>query len=235
MKKIFSLLIGGLLLRGMLFLPAGAETFYGNDSWNVTFNGSSMVSSFQSSDIDDVIYQMEPGDAAIIHITLKNTSRKTTHWYMINAILRSLEDSQTVAEGGAYGYTLTYTGPSGEMRAFFDSDAVGGESIIGSDEGLHQVPDALNDYFYVGELLPNQSGTITLGVRLDGETQGNAYQDTLAKLQMQFAVEENTAISTIPKTGDPSRILLFAVVMLVSGLFLLGIAIARWRKKGEAA
>ena len=83
--------------------------------------------------------------------------------------------------------------------------------------------------------VPNQSGVITLGVRLDGETQGNAYQDTLAKLQMQFAVEENTTISTIPKTGDPSQILIFAGVMLVSGLFLLGIAIARLRKKGEAA
>ena len=235
MKKTFALLLTGLLLWGMLPLPAGAETFYGNDSWNVTFNGSRMVSSFQSSDIDDVILQMEPGDAAIIHITLKNTSRKGTHWYMTNEILRSLEDSQTIAEGGAYGYTLTYTGPSGEMRAFFDSDAVGGEGITGTGEGLHQVPDALNDYFYVGELRPNQSGVITLGVRLDGETQGNAYQDTLAKLQMQFAVEENTTISTIPKTGDPSQILLFAGIMLVSGLFLLGIAIARWRKKGEAA
>lgn len=121
------------------------------------------------------------------------------------------------------------------MRAFFDSDAVGGEGITGTGEGLHQIPDALNDYFYVGKLSPNQSGTITLGVRLDGETQGNAYQDTLAKLQMQFAVEENTSISTIPKTGDPSRILLFAWVMLVSGLCLLGIAISRWRKKGETA
>ena len=235
MKRILALLIGGLFLWRMFPLPAGAETFYGDDSWNVTFNGSKMVSSFKSSDIDDVIYQMEPGDAAIIHITLKNTSRKTTHWYMTNEILRSLEDSQTVAEGGAYGYTLTYTGPSGDMRAFFDSDAVGGEGITSAGEGLHQVPDALKDYFYVGALNSNQSGIITLGVRLDGETQGNAYQDTLAKLQMRFAVEENTAISTIPKTGDSSRILLFAGIMLVSGLFLLGIAFARWRKKGEAA
>ena len=235
MKKTLALLFIGLLLGGMVPLPAGAETFYGDDSWNVTFNGSKMVSSFHSSDIDDVILQIEPGDAAIIHVTLKNTSRKDTHWYMTNEILRSLEDSQTVAEGGAYGYTLTYAGPSGEMRAFFDSDAVGGEGITGTGEGLHQIPDALNDYFYVGKLSPNQSGTITLGVRLDGETQGNAYQDTLAKLQMQFAVEENTSISTIPQTGDPSRILLFAWVMLVSGLCLLGIAISRWRKKGETA
>ena len=235
MKKTLTLLVCGLFLWGMLPLAAAAETFYGDDSWNVTFNGSTMVSSFRSSDIDDVIYQMEPGDAAIIHITLKNTSRKTTHWYMTNEILRSLEDSQTVAEGGAYGYTLTYAGPSGKMLAFFDSDAVGGEGLTSTGEGLHQVPDALEDYFYVGELGSNQSGTITLGVRLDGETQGNAYQDTLARLQMRFAVEENTAASTIPKTGDPCWVLLFSGVMLVSGLILLALAIARWHKKEEVA
>ena len=235
MKKTLTLLICGLFLWGMLPLTAAAETFYGDDSWNVTFNGSTMVSSFRSWDIDDVIYQMEPGDAAIIHITLKNTSRKTTHWYMTNEILRSLEDSQTIAEGGAYGYTLTYAGPSGKMLAFFDSDAVGGEGITPTGEGLHQVPDALEDYFFVGELRSNQSGTITLGVRLDGETQGNAYQDTLARLQMRFAVEENTAASTIPKTGDPGWVLLFSGVMLVSGLILLALAIARWHKKEEVA
>lgn len=232
MKKFLSLHLCGMLLWGLFSLPAAAETFYGDDSWNVTFDGGKMTSSFHSKNIDDVICKMEPGDAAIIHIALKNTSRKTTHWYMRSEILKSLEDSQTIAEGGAYGYTLTYTGPSGTMVAFFDSDAVGGEGIIGGEEGLHQLPDALEEYFYVGALGPSQSGTITLGVRLDGETQGNDYQDTLAQLQMIFAVEENSAISTIPKTGDPTRLLLFSGMMVVSGLAVLGLAAVLWRKKG---
>ena len=48
MKKTLALLFIGLLLGGMVPLPAGAETFYGDDSWNVTFNGSKMVSSSKS-------------------------------------------------------------------------------------------------------------------------------------------------------------------------------------------
>ena len=52
---------------------------------------------------------------------------------------------------------------------------------------------------------------------------------------MRFAVEENTSASTIPKTGDSGRVLLFSGVMLVSGLILLGLAIARWQKKEEDA
>ena len=38
MKKTLTLLVCGLFLWGMLPLAAAAETFYGDDSWNVTFN-----------------------------------------------------------------------------------------------------------------------------------------------------------------------------------------------------
>lgn len=41
-------------------------------------------------------------------------------------------------------------------------------------------------------------------VALDGETQGNGYQDTLAKLQMNFAVEKvEKAVEY--KLGDPVK------------------------------
>ena len=41
-------------------------------------------------------------------------------------------------------------------------------------------------------------GIITLEVALDGETQGNSYQDTLADLQMNFAVELRDDLPTQP-------------------------------------
>ena len=88
---------------------------------------------------------------------------------------------------------------------------------------------------------------------LDGETQGNSYQDTLAKLQMDFAVEnvtsnveyktgetttitrrERNVIRTSPKTGDTTNILAFCAVALVSGLVLLTAGIRLIRKnRGE--
>lgn len=229
MKKATALLFLCLLLAGTFPLPAEAETFYGDNSWNVTYDGSKMVSSFQPVDIDNVIGQLEPGDAAIIHLTLKNTSVKTTHWYMGNELLRALGGSLKATEGGVYGYTLTYASPSGEMMAFFDSDAVGGDGL---SDGSERLSDKAEDCFYLGELGPNQAGTVTLGVRLDSKALGSGYRDTLVKIPIRFSVEETTDASPIPKTGDPSRMLLSALVMPVSGL-LLGIVMMRWHKKGK--
>ena len=77
------------------------------------------------------------------------------------------------------------------------------------------------------------SGTVTLKVSLDGETQGNSYQDSLADLRMRFAVEV-TPIGKIIKTGDESmNVSPFYIGMAVSGLLFLVLAVdgLRQRKK----
>ena len=113
---------------------------------------------------------------------------------MTNEILYSLEDRSANAgtSGGAYAYHLSYTDKSGEKTVLFDSDTVGGEGENGAGEGLKQAADALGNkgqYLYLDTLAKGEGGSITLKVELDGETQGNDYQNTLADLQMKFAVE----------------------------------------------
>ena len=139
----------------------------------------------------------------------------------------------------------------------FDSDTVGGEYDSVDDmlthmgEGLHSATNALKDYFYLDTIHNGEGGYITLEVALDGETQGNDYQDTLADLQMNFAVElrddlparpnpeepgdpPQTVDDTQPtpnpeggrgtgivRTGDESQLPLFAIAGGVSGLLLL--------------
>ena len=84
-----------------------------------------------------------------------------------------------------------------------------------------------------------------------GETQGNGYQNTLAKLRINFAVEKVKVSNTITKTkivkttntvktGDTARVLLFSVLTLISGLILLAYGIYTYnkntkkrRRKGE--
>ena len=46
----------------------------------------------------------------------------------------------------------------------------------------------LDDYFYLGRLAKNDVGYVTLTLSVDGETQGNSYQATMAQLEMNFAV-----------------------------------------------
>ena len=151
---------------------------------------------------------------------------------MTNEVLYSLEDRSANAgtSGGAYTYKLAYTGPDGEEDILFDSDTVGGEGASGAGEGLRQATDALSDYFFLDTLKKGQSGKVVLEIALDGDTQGNDYQDTLADLQMNFAVELNTGGTDTPnpgrrgdivKTGDEMTLTPFIIVACVTGTLLL--------------
>ncbi len=238
-------------------IPAQAETYYGDENWKVAFTSEDkMESSFNTADINDVIGGMQPGDNVIITLNLKNENRTTTDWYMRNEVLYSLEDRSTNKEtsGGAYTYRLVYTDKDGEVNTLFDSDTVGGESaddtISRMGEGLKSATNALKDYFYLDTLAKGAGGVVTLEVALDGETQGNHYQDTLADLQMDFAVElrdtprggggggggtpdtpgtpntpdtpgSTTSRTGVVRTGDDNQIVLFSVISGVTGLLLL--------------
>ena len=204
MKKKISLflLCGLLLIRG---IPVHAETFYGDETWNVTFNrDNEMASSFKTSDINDVVSGMQPGDNVIITLSLKNDNETATDWYMKNEVLYSLEDRSANGQtkGGAYTYRLSYqSSQGGEENVLFDSDTVGGDSTA-NGEGLHKVSNSLEDYLFLDTLSPGQKGTVSLKVSLDGETQGNGYQNTFANLQINFAVEPDPDQDN-PGGGNP--------------------------------
>lgn len=251
-KKLLASVLA--LLLAVTPITAYAEDFSGGDGWKVSFDGKKMTSTFKNTDIDDKIYEMEPGDTVDFHIQLKNEYKKTTDWYMTNKVLKSLEDAQTVAEGGAYSYILTYIKQDGTKETLYSSEEVGGETKNASGEGLHQATNSLKDYFYLDRLKSGQSGEITLKVKLEGETQGNTYQDTLAKLQMNFAVElvddsttpgtpdnptktppKKSPSRTTVKTGDNSRVLLYSVIALIAGLVCAGAVVYNVRQNREDA
>ena len=147
------------------------------------------------------------------------------------------------------------------MQTLFDSDTVGGENgttVEETLEGLHGATSALKDFFYLDTVNNGEGGIITLEVALDGETQGNSYQDTLADLQMNFAVELRDDLPTQPtpnqpgnpptpvddtqptpepgrrtdivRTSDESQLPLLAAISGVTGLMLLGYCIYCFRE-----
>lgn len=247
MKNKFISIAMAVVMLMISPLTVFAEDYKGSDGWNVTFDGKKMVSSFNSADIDEQIYErLQPGDSIELHVELKNAYGGEADWYMSNEVLQSLEDSQSVAEGGAYMYLLKYVDASGAETVLYDSEAVGGEDTTGG-EGLHQATNSLDEYLYLDRVGANKSGEVVLKVSLDGETQGNTYQNTLAILQMNFAVEpvDNTPVTTTvkvpgeptpnpsqnavktPKTGDDTQVMWLSVIMLISGLTCVGIVIYR--------
>lgn len=251
----------GLLLACAMVLGDGAaacaEDYKGDPGWAVEFTGRGMESNFSTSDINDAIYNLQPGDSIDISVALRNTAGGRADWWMTNKVLQSLEDSQQVAGDGGYTYTLTYQPPQGELETLYSSDTVGGERTGDEDvgEGLHEATESLSEYFYLDTLGAGQAGTIHLAVSLDGETQGNTYQDTLANLTLNFAVEEyrgpipvgdgdegedggdggkggddggpgsETPVRRPPKTSDDTNLMLYAGIAMGSGLALLLLAL----------
>ena len=243
MKKNVLCLAMALVMLAGGSLTAHAEDLKGQDGWRAEFNGKKIVSNFDSGTLADEAGNVQPGDSITLKVEIKNSDTGSTDWYMTNEAIQSLEDAAEVAQGGAYSYRLAYTGPNGQETEIYNSENVGGESTIGKLEGLHQATDTLNEYFYLDRLEPGKSGTVTLKVTVEGET--------LAKLQMTFAVEKVTAsvvkhtpgkvrtetrmITNRVQTGDTAHILLFCVLGLVSGLALLliGVKSSKRRKNGQ--
>ncbi len=256
-KKLLSVIFSIGLALGLSFTSM-ADTITGGDNWNVFFTPEEkMVSTFKSAEMSESISGMQPGDTAVFNVTLGNRHSEVTDWYMTNKVLYSLEDRSrnSGTKGGAYTYLLTYTSPSGEVSTIFDSETIGGEGVSEAGTGLHQATDALEDFFFLDTLEQGQDGHIILTIELDGETQGNDYQDTLADLQMNFAVLLRTGSGggneggsgggdeitpKYVKTGDETDLKPFyfiaagaALVLIVLGV--IGVCENRKKKKGGEA
>lgn len=241
MKKLFrkgACLMAALLLAGTS-LTALAEDRQGASGWEVSFNGSRMSSNFTSASIVNDVNDLLPGDSVELTINLKNDFNGKADWYMKNEVLDALEDAGNAA-GGAYDYLLTYTDAAGETTTLYSSEKFGGDGRI-NGVGLHGATNTLEDYFYLDRMEGSASGTVKLKVALDGETLVNNYQNTFARLQMDFAtelVQSDTQTPGTPgrtiKTGDEARVTLYLALMFAggTGLLVAGLLMLK-RRQGE--
>ena len=241
MKKIITL----LLVASLLVFPAMsvfAEDYEVNGG-NVEWDGTNLNSNLSS--LQDALGDMQPGDTVTYTVKLSNNSSNEADFWMSNAILQSFEDNGK-ASNGAYTYYLAYTGPDG-TEVFYNSAAVGGDD----SNGLYEVPDSLEESFLLGTLAANGgNGTVTLMVALDGETQGNTYQDAIAELQLVFGVEDRTTTTTtktvnqnktvtvpgattVVRTGDEFNLLPAYIAAIAAGILLIVVATSRRKKTAE--
>lgn len=254
-KKILSTVLSLGLIFSMS-MSVCAEEITGADNWKVEFTEEEkMESNFTTSSLTEALKGQQPGDTAIFTVALENDNENTTDWYMTNKVLYSLEDRSNNKNtgGGAYTYVLTYTNNSGEVSLLYDSEVVGGDEANSVDRsGLREATDGLEDYFFLDTLAKGNSGYITLKVMLDGETQGNDYQDTLADLQMNFAVmlrnsqpdsgtdehEYRDEVrrgepTVIVRTGDENNMGPFVIAAFASGILFLILAIYGVKERKE--
>ena len=228
------------LAFAVLPVAAMAESIPHPGNWRVTYTADGkMTDNYSASEYVDAVSGLQPGDDITFAITLSHENDSKADWYIANDVVKTLEENSD-ASGSAYEYRLTYTNPSGQTSTLYDSEVVGGDE----GNGLADATNALEDYIGLGQLSKGQTAKVELRVALDGETEGNAYFDTLARLKLKFAVEpepeptRRTERRTV-QTGDETRSRLFPlyVIMAVSGVALAGLAtygvIERRKEKRE--
>ena len=247
-KKIITVLFALVL---MVPVTVHAETYPKEDlDWKVNFDGSTLTSSRTEAEVAESLKGMEPGDEAVLELTLTNNSSKETTWYLSNEVIQSFEDT-VEATGGLYTYILSYTDPDGKETVFYSSDKVGGTKPedAGPDyeEGLHQATDALKELFRLGDIGAGKSGYLTLTIGLDGETLPNSYQSALADVKLDIAVEftpegsdDSEIHHLVPDTGVAGfrgaqlvniysvSSLILLIILVLTGSYLYN------RRKGDA-
>ncbi len=211
-KKISVLLIAFIL---MFPVSVKADSYPKTPTdWKVTFNGKTLESNYDEDAINEALKGMQPGDSADLEFELVNGYKEAIDWWAGNEALKTLEDTRDSTTGGAYSYELVYTDPAGSKTVLYTSKVVGGENeeTTGDDgedlTGLKGATNALSDLFLLGRIEPGKSAKLSLHIELDGETQNNLYQDTLAQLRFTFAVEiPSSGTFIIPYTGTGEGIL----------------------------
>lgn len=239
-KRVFATVLSLALLLAFS-AAAFAETH--TAEWNVTFTSENRLeSNYTAAELGRRVYEMQPGDTVELKLNLSNAGGAPSNWYLSNAVLQSLEESGNAASGGAYEYELAYTDAAGDETVLYTSDAVGGERVNSDRVGLKNATEGLEDYIYLDTLDAGAKATVNLRVSLDGETQGNSYQDTLARLQINFAVDpivSREEVVTRPglsvvQTGDENKSLPFLIAAGISGLLLLVLALTGMRGRKHA-
>ena len=237
----------------LLSYTVNAETYPTTPTnWQVTFNGTALQSNFTTATIQESIQGMQPGDDANFEINLANNYSTPVDWYMENEVIASFEDT-SVAKGGAYSYVLTYYPTTGAPQLLYTSNTVGGEGAAADGSvGLYQATNALDEYLYLERIPSGGKAKMLLHVELDGETQINAYQDTEARLEIDFAVElpqvepdkpnsvtpsqgtvSRKRIIYVPNTSDPYKALPYLITGILSLILFACSAYLLWRTREE--
>ena len=250
MKKIQSFF--AILMLACLIVVPTLSAFATEADSIVTYDGTTL-SRTETKSAGETFSNLLPGEEGTYVIEFANNSNMDTDWYVLNSIVSSFED-QSSAEGGAYEYELSFTDAKGSSTALYSNATVGGETPNTQPSGLHQAAEGLEDFFYITTLKAGEKGTMQLRLALDGESESDSYMNTMAKLNIEFAVETVTEEEAAPapvvtpsnkaankgtgevKTGDTSNMTLYIVIAaaaLVVIIVVIIVVLVRRRKHAK--
>jgi len=233
-RSLMALSLAALMTAGMTMTVSAETAQY---EWESVFNGNSIVSNFDTEEIAEAVSNLQPGDDVTFEVSYRNEYDGDTDWYLENEVVKTLEKTQgTNASGGGYTYSLVHKDSDGAEETIFSNERVGGEAKPNDMEGLEQATNAVDEWFFLETLGYGESGTVTLKVAFEGETQANDYMDTDGELELRFAVEipENGGKRRVD-TGDNSMLTLWSAACLAAAGLLIILAVFSRRRDKRAA
>ena len=223
-KTIISLLLALSVLAGpgLRVWADGAH-----DGGTVTFDGKRLSSSFSPALLTGAAGALQPGDDAAITITVKNAHSESVDFWVKNEILKSFLEEE---KGGCYTYSLRFVNADGSVNELYSGERVGGLDAAGNSlGGLKELNELLRDYLYLGTIPSGKAGELEIFLKIDGETHGGDYMNTLAKLRLSFAAALSGG--RVVRTGDETKLLPYLTAAALSGAVLLALAVRRLERK----
>lgn len=180
-----TLVIAGITVVNIDTAAATPDMSY---KWGVTYDGSKFSSTFNASDA--ILKDVMPGDTIEYVVTYENlhNKNKDSDFYLSTSVIKSLEDTSS-ASGGAYTFKITNIDAANKQTVLFDSETGGDAKNDSGASGLNLVNGNQGTYFSLGTVPVNATGKVAITIKLDGNSQTNAYMDALANLKLVFVAE----------------------------------------------
>jgi len=183
-----------------LVMIVSAGAVYAADSF--VFQGSSQkfvtdVSGTAGSGFDN----MEPGESRDLSLTLTNADSNDTNFYMSAEILKNIAEQGD--KNAIYDFSIAKNG-----TVFFDT-VIGGSSSDKQNISIGSEYLQEDNTILLDTLSKGQKDTITISLKLDGDSAENAYMNQSGKIQLVFSAGS-------PVTPSPGNIV-NTIVRYVTG------------------
>lgn len=190
--------ITAIMITLVMIVSAGAV--YAADSF--VFQGSSQkfvtdVSGTAGSGFDN----MEPGETRDLSLTLTNADSNDTNFYMSAEILKNIAEQGD--KNAIYDFSIAKNG-----TVFFDT-VIGGSSSDKQNISIGSEYLQEDNTILLDTLSKGQKDTITISLKLDGDSAENAYMNQTGKIQLVFSAGS-------PVTPSPGNIV-NTIVRYVTG------------------
>ena len=216
-KKIINIVLAlAVAAAGLMATNITSFASTQTTGWDVSYDGNGLSSNYDVN--KSTITSVMPGDTVVFEVNYKNDSSAAADFYLSTDIITSLEEknadgSAASISGGAYSYTISYI-LDGATNTLYDSTTVGGDNttVIGLKQVQGNLDSNQNTFFSVGRVTNGKAGTVVIEIKLDGNSQDNAYMQKLAELDVKFGVEAvSTAVAENVVTTTETKSVVYTI------------------------